>query len=296
MTHEHSSQNGCSGNCSSCGSNSSCSSSSCGNNCQQSKPNGLEKVKHKIAVLSGKGGVGKSTVATNLALALAKQGLKVGLLDVDIHGPSIPTLFNLQNEQIMQDATGLMQPVESHGLKIISIGFFLENHNDALIWRGPMKMTVINQFLNEVNWGELDALVIDLPPGTGDEPLSIGQSFSNQDGAVVVTTPQEMAMADVRKSMNFCQKLGIKMFGIIENMSGFICPKCHEITHIFGTKGGESLAENFNVPLLAQIPLDPAIGMACDNGKPYVIASEESPVSQMFSQVATTLSKSLNLK
>lgn len=291
MTHnDNSHQNSCSGNCSSCGSSSSCSSSSsCGNNQQQMQPNGLAKVKHKIAVMSGKGGVGKSTVATNLALALAKQGQKVGLLDVDIHGPSIPTLFNLKDVKIMQDETGLMQPVESHGLKIISIGFFVENSNDALIWRGPMKITVINQFLNEVNWGELDVLVLDLPPGTGDEPLSIGQSFNNQDGAIVVTTPQEMAMADVRKSMNFCQKLGVKMFGVIENMSGFICPKCNEITHIFGAKGGQNLAQSFNVPLLAQIPLDPAIGLACDSGKPYVVASEESQVSDMFFQIAKNL-------
>jgi len=256
--------------------------------------NRLPTIKHKIAVLSGKGGVGKSTIAVNLASALAATGYKVGLMDADIHGPSIPTLLNLNSITSYSDHEGIV-PVEIGNLKVISIGFFLEQNTDALIWRGPMKMRVIDQFLHEVKWGELDFLIIDLPPGTGDEPLSIGQSFSNQDGAVIVTTPQEVASSDVRKSINFCRKLGLPILGIIENMSGFICPKCSEITYIFGSNGGKNLANDFNIPLLGEIPLDPTIVSACDRGVSYIDAYADSKTANIFKQIIASILQRIDI-
>lgn len=276
----------------------SCTEADCDSSCESNpentrSKNRLPKIKHKIAVLSGKGGVGKSTIAVNLAVSLASAGYKVGLMDMDIHGPSIPTLLNLNNVTVHSDHDGIT-PIEAGKLKVISIGFFLENSTDALIWRGPMKIGVINQFLYEVKWGALDFLVIDLPPGTGDEPLSIGQSFNDQDGAIIVTTPQEVASADVRKSINFCQKLGLPILGIIENMSGFVCPKCNEITHIFGLDGGKKLANDFNIFLLGKIPLDPAIVSACDNGVPYIDAYTDSKNSKAFEQITTSVLQRIN--
>lgn len=279
-------KNNCDNNCDACCSRGSCNSFS--NSEQKISPNTQQKIKHKIAVLSGKGGVGKSTVAVNLAIALATAGHKVGLLDVDIHGPSVPTLLNLKNVTMEGSQEGII-PVTTANIKVVSIGFFLENSDDALIWRGPIKTGIINQFLYEVNWGELDFLIIDLPPGTGDEPLSIGQSLSKNDGAVIVTTPQEVAMADVRKSINFCFKLGLPILGIIENMSGFICPKCNEISYIFGTNGGESLSKQFNIPLLGKIPLDPTIVTACDNGLPYINNYTEHKTTKIFNQIVDAI-------
>lgn len=268
---------------------------SCESNSENKKSkNRLTKIKHKIAVLSGKGGVGKSTIAVNLASALAATGYKVGLMDADIHGPSIPTLLNLNSITSYSDHEGIV-PVEIGNLKVISVGFFLEKNTDALIWRGPMKMRVIDQFLHEVKWGELDFLVIDLPPGTGDEPLSIGQSFSNQDGAVIVTTPQEVASSDVRKSINFCCKLGLPILGIVENMSGFICPKCSEITYIFGSNGGKNLANDFNIPLLGEIPLDPTIVSACDRGVSYIDAYADSKTVNIFKQIIASILQRIDI-
>lgn len=289
--------NQCDNNCGTCCTKDSCSSAPKDN--QNNLQRDIEfnghpsQIKHKIAVLSGKGGVGKSTIAANLAITLASSGYKVGLLDVDIHGPSIPTLLDLKNVTIQADQEGII-PVEVGKLKVLSIGFFLENNDDALIWRGPLKTSIINQFLHEVNWGFLDFLVIDLPPGTGDEPLSIGQSFSSSDGAVVVTTPQEMAMADVRKSINFCRKLELPILGIIENMSGFICPKCNETSYIFGADGGETLSKNFSIPLLGKIPLDPTIVSACDKGLPYIDAHAENKTAKIFKKVVDTVVQHIN--
>lgn len=271
----------------------SCTKEECDPSCESNSENKKTenrppKIKHKIAVLSGKGGVGKSTIAVNLAFALAAAGYKVGLMDADIHGPSIPTLLNLNNITSHSDHEGII-PVEIGNLKVISIGFFLENNTDALIWRGPMKMGIIDRFLHEVKWGELDFLIIDLPPGTGDEPLSIGQSFSNQDGAVIVTTPQEVASADVRKSIDFCHKLGLSILGIIENMSGFMCPNCNDITYIFGSDGGKKLANDFNISLLGEIPLDPTIVSACDRGVCYMDAYADSKTAKVFKQVIASI-------
>ncbi len=256
----------------------------------------LDRIQHKIIVMSGKGGVGKSTVAVNLAVALSMAGKRVGLLDVDIHGPSIPVMLNLTGEQLAM-AGEKMQPVSIGALKVMSIGFLLRDSDEAVIWRGPMKMGVIRQFLTEVEWGDLDYLVIDLPPGTGDEPLSICQTVENADGAVVVTTPQEVSAADVRKSVDFCLKLDLPVLGIVENMSGFVCPKCGEVTEIFNSGAGQAIADKFGLRLLGKIPLDPLVCNAGDSGKPFVYHYSKTAVAKAFETVIApilTLSEAVN--
>jgi ATP-binding protein involved in chromosome partitioning len=252
---------------------------------RQALQNRLCRIKHKVLVLSGKGGVGKSTVAANLAISLALAGKKVGLLDVDIHGPSIPKLLSLENSSLMVKDEVIMPISLSDNLKVMSIGFLLRSRDDAIIWRGPLKMGVIRQFLKDVDWGDLDYLVMDLPPGTGDEPLSVCQLVENADGAVVVTTPQEVALADVRKSINFCRALKLPVLGVIENMSGFICPKCGELTEIFKGGGGERMAGEMGVPFLGRIPLDPRIVEACDSGKPYIYHYAKTETAKSFDRV-----------
>jgi len=251
---------------------------------EQAMQERLGQINHKIIVLSGKGGVGKSTVAANLAVSLMLSGKRVGLLDVDIHGPSIPKMLGLEDARIsIQDE--VMLPVEKAGLKVMSIGFLLQNRDDAVIWRGPMKMGVIKQFLKDVDWGELDYLVIDSPPGTGDEPLSVCQLVKNADGAVIVTTPQVVATNDVRKSINFCRHLNLPVLGVVENMSGFVCPKCGELTAIFKTGGGERMATDMHVPFLGRIPLDPKVGEACDEGKPFVHHHSRTETAKAFERI-----------
>lgn len=245
----------------------------------------LKRIRHRIIVLSGKGGVGKSTVAANLAVSLSLAGRKVGLLDVDIHGPSIPKMLQLDEAgvQMREDA---IQPVEKAGLKVMSIGFLLRQRDDAVIWRGPMKMNVIRQFLKDVDWGDLDYLVIDSPPGTGDEPLSVCQLAAPLDGAVIVTTPQDVATADVRKSITFCRQLKLAVLGVVENMSGFVCPKCGEVTEIFKAGGGERMAAEMDVPFLGRVPIDPAVGRACDNGTPFVYHFSRTDTAKAFERIA----------
>ena len=251
---------------------------------QQQLDDRMRLIKHKVMVLSGKGGVGKSTVAVNLAVSLSLAGKKVGLLDVDIHGPSIPKLLRLDDAKV-QVEHGAILPVEKAGMKVMSIGFLLENHDDAVIWRGPMKMGVIKQFLKDVDWGELDYLVIDSPPGTGDEPLSVCQLVKNADGAIIVTTPQDVATTDVRKSITFCRQLSLPVLGVVENMSGFVCPKCGTVTDIFKTGGGERMASEMKAPFLGRIPLDPAIGQACDDGKPFVYHYSRTETAKAFERI-----------
>ncbi len=229
----------------------------------------LSKIRHKIVVLSGKGGVGKSTIAVNLAASLMMSGYRVGLLDVDIHGPSVPAMLGLGDISAQSDEDNIF-PVELNGMKVMSIGFFLSCKNDALIWRGPRKMTAIKQLLRDTAWGELDFLVVDVPPGTGDEPLSICQLIGRMAGAVVVTTPQQVATEAVRKSITFCRKLTVPVLGVVENMDGFFCPRCGEVTPIFGSGGGREIAKDMNVPFLGSIPIDPRIGEACDSGRALV--------------------------
>jgi ATP-binding protein involved in chromosome partitioning len=227
----------------------------------------LGRIRHKVLVLSGKGGVGKSTVAVNLAVALLRAGQRVGLLDVDVHGPSVPTMLGLEGEQILSDGEVFL-PVELGDLKVMSVGFLLRRREDPIIWRGPMKMGVIRQFLQEVEWGDLDYLIVDAPPGTGDEPLSVCQLLGEAEGAIVVTTPQEVALSAVRKCISFCRKLELRVLGVVENMSGFLCPHCGKRTDIFLTDGGRRMAEEMRVPFLGRIPLEPGVVISGDSGKP----------------------------
>jgi ATP-binding protein involved in chromosome partitioning len=250
----------------------------------------LRHIKHKIVVMSGKGGVGKSTVAVNLATALLQAGNRVGLLDVDIHGPSIPTMLGLENERLGGSEQGL-SPVDLDGLKVVSLGFLLSSPDQAVIWRGPMKIGVIRQFLEDVDWGELDYLIIDCPPGTGDEPLSICQLIGQLDGAVIVTTPQRVATVDVRKSISFCRQIKLPILGIVENMSGFVCPKCGEVTQILPTGGGRGMADDLGVPFLGAIPLDPLVAQAGDNGKAFLRYYADSPSAKIMQEMIKPILK-----
>jgi len=242
----------------------------------------LCQIKHKIMVLSGKGGVGKSTVAVNLAAALAREGYQVGLMDIDIHGPSIPKLLGLEAAPILGAEDGLLPVQVAGNFKVMSIGFLLRGQDDAVIWRGPLKMALIKQFLKDVRWGELDFLVIDAPPGTGDEPLSAAQLIETLDGAIIVTTPQELSIIDVQRSIGFCRKLKVPILGVIENMSGFICPHCGKKTEIFKSGGGERMAKEMGVPFLGKIPLEPKIVEAGDSGKPFLDHFAETEAAKAF--------------
>jgi ATP-binding protein involved in chromosome partitioning len=248
----------------------------------------LCRIRYKIIVLSGKGGVGKSTLAVNLASALAKAGKKTGLLDADIHGPSIPTMLHLEGTNIFVHENEIF-PAVSNGLLVMSLGFFLKNPDEAVIWRGPMKMGAIKQFLKDVAWGDLDYLIIDLPPGTGDEPLSVCQLIGKLDGAVVVTTPQKVAAVDVRKSITFCRQLNVPVLGVVENMSGFICPHCGQTTDILRAGGGRDLAQDMQVPFLGTLPMDPRIASAGDDGVAFVITEPDSIAGQMMQKIVQPL-------
>lgn len=284
MTQEQSCGSGCS-----CGSGSSCTPDNIDDfMANMSREETLGKIKHKLIVLSGKGGVGKSTVAVNLAVALGLDGKKVGLLDVDIHGPSVPKMLNLESHRLESDGQKLI-PASMGNIKVISIGFLLNNQDDAVIWRGPMKAGVIKQFVEEVEWGELDYLVVDCPPGTGDEPLSIIQTLGSADGAVVVTTPQDVALSDVRKSIQFCHQLNLPVLGVIENMSGFICPHCGEAVDIFKTGGGETMANDMQVPFLGRVPLEPHVVEAGDNGTPYVYTYAKTNAAKSFEAIVAKI-------
>ncbi len=243
------------------------------------------EVKNKIIVMSGKGGVGKSTTAVNLALALVKQGKKVGLLDIDLHGPSIPKMLGLEGQRPDADDSGIY-PLEAEGLKLMSIGFLLASTSDATIMRGPMKHGTIQQLLAEVVWGELDYLLLDCPPGTGDEPLSAVQLLGAHSAAVVVTTPQDVALTDVEKSLSFCREMKLPVVGLVENMSGFICPHCNERSDIFKSGGAEKLAEKTGTRLLAKVPFEPLVVIGGDDGKPLQLSHPDSANSQAISKVA----------
>ena len=254
----------------------------------------MKQIKNKIVVLSGKGGVGKSTVAANLAMSLADKGFKVGLVDADIHGPSVPTLFNLTGTTARQIGD-TVEPVAACGVKLMSTGFMLSHPDQAVIVRGPLKMKIIEQMLQDVDWGELDYLIVDCPPGTGDEPLSICQLINPPTGAIVVTTPQEIAAADVRKSIQFCRKLDLPILGILENMSVFICPKCGEAFHLFGKDGGRKLCEKYNIAFLGNIPIDPAIGQCGDAGSCYLEEHRDSIAAQAFEKAVEQINAALEL-
>ncbi len=251
---------------------------------QQQLKERMGKIKHKIAIISGKGGVGKSTVTVNLAAAFALQGKRVGVLDADIHGPSVPRLLGLEGKQVKASPVGAF-PIEGQlGMKIMSIDFFL-NEASPTIWRGPLKMRAIKQFLTEVVWGELDYLFIDLPPGTGDEPLSVAQLLPDMDGVVIVTMPSQLSSSIVKKAVTFAEHLKMQTIGVVENMSGFVCPHCGKKTEIFGSGGGERMAQQVGVPFLGSIPIDPEVGVDTDKGTPFVLAHKNSAASKAFMQI-----------
>ncbi|MEA1925064.1 MAG: Mrp/NBP35 family ATP-binding protein [Candidatus Altiarchaeota archaeon] len=242
----------------------------------------------KIMVMSGKGGVGKTTFAVNLAFALQMNGLRTGILDADLHGPNVPKMLGL-DDVTLETKDDTIVPADipvglDRQLKVMSIAFLIRR-DDPVIWRGPLKINALQQFLGKVEWGELDYLVIDLPPGTGDEPLSIAQLIPDIHGSVIVTTPQEVALADSRRSVNFSKKLGIKVLGIVENMSGFVCPKCGEKTDLFKTGGGEKAAKDLGVPFLGRIPIDPNIVQDSDVGKPFILSHKESDASRSIMDI-----------
>jgi Mrp family chromosome partitioning ATPase/predicted Fe-Mo cluster-binding NifX family protein len=251
----------------------------------------LSRIKHKIVVLSGKGGVGKSTVATNIAVGLALAGKQVGLLDVDVHGPSIPRLLSMQDKQ-PHIGHEIIEPISwSKNLWVMSLGFMLPSRDDAVIWRGPVKMGLIKQFVRDVAWGDLDFLIVDCPPGTGDEPLSALQTIGPEAYAVIVTTPQGVAIDDVRRSVTFCRQVGNPVLGIVENMSGFACPDCGKVYNIFNSGGGEALASEMNVPFLGRIPIEPEVARSADEGFPYVKVEHDSPAAQAFNRVIKPMLK-----
>lgn len=272
---------GCSGSCSGCG-------GGCGEGADPFAEK-MKLIKKTVMVMSGKGGVGKSTVAALLACELARQGKKVGLLDVDFHGPSQPTLFNAQHLRLSVAGETEFAPLEVNGVKLVSIGLILEEPDQAIIWRGPAKIGAMKQLVAEIAWGELDVLVLDFPPGTGDEALSAAQLFTENRTALIVTTPQEVSLADCRKCVDFCRKLELPILGIVENMSYFICPDC-DAKHYLFSNGGKRLAEGTGVPLLAQLPLDPEFMQLCDNGN---IASykAESAVGEAARALAAKLAE-----
>ena len=258
----------------------------------------LSKIKHKILVMSGKGGVGKSTVATNVALGLAKRGYQVGLVDVDLHGPDICRMLDLKEKLYTEkkEKPKLLPPmIYDDNLKVISLEYLMDNRDEAIIWRGPLKIQAIRQFIGDIDWGELDYLVIDAPPGTGDEPLSVAQTIKDVN-ALIVTTPQEIALADVRKSISFCRHVKIRILGIVENMSGFICPHCSKPVNIFGSGGGMRTALEFSLRFLGKIPMDPQVVMGGDAGKPYLSSGAGTVATKAFDEVLDNVVKELPVK
>jgi len=246
----------------------------------------LAEIRHRMMVISGKGGVGKTTVAVNLAAALAKEGYDVGLLDADIHGPNVPKMLGVEWRPLVGGDDGI-RPVEIFpNFKVVSMAFLLPNPDSPVVWRGPLKHTAIRQFLGDVNWGKLDYLIIDLPPGTGDEPLSVAHLIKEVDGSVVVTTPQDVALLDSRKAVNFSRMLKVPVIGIVENMSGFRCPHCGHYIPLFKTGGGERAANDLAVPFLGRVPIDPAIVEKGDSGPPFVLSFPDSEASKALLEIA----------
>jgi ATP-binding protein involved in chromosome partitioning len=258
----------------------------------------MSKIKHKIAIISGKGGVGKSTVTVNLAMSFALQGHadKVGVLDADIHGPCVPKMLGLKGRKLIGGPAGMLFPVTGQqGIKVVSMDFLLPNDEAPVIWRGPLKMRLIQQFLSDIVWGELDFLFIDLPPGTGDEPLSIIQLIPDIDGVIIVTLPSEVSQIVVKKAITFAKQLGVPVIGIIENMSGFVCPECGAELDIFKAGGGKNIAKDLSVPYLGKIPIDPAICVDSDSGIPFVTENPASPTVKAFAEIVTKIKQFLKV-
>lgn len=253
----------------------------------------IPQVKNVIAIASGKGGVGKSTTSVNVSLALVETGARVGLLDADIYGPNIPLMMGIRQRPQLEGVNGKIQPLQRYGVTLMSIGFFLDEDN-PVIWRGPMIHGALQQFLRDVEWGELDYLVVDLPPGTGDAPLSLAQLVP-LSGAVMVTTPQDVALQDVYKGMGMFKKLEVPIIGVIENMSYFVCPNCQAQHEIFGRGGGEKLAKHFGVPLLGKVPLQPDVRSGGDEGRPVILTAPSSPASEAYRKVAGEVARHVSI-
>ena len=253
---------------------------------QQKFKEKMDKIKHKIAIISGKGGVGKSTITVNLATAFALKGNRVGVLDADIHGPSVPRLLGLEGKEVKTTPLGALPVKGPLDMKVMSIDFFMTEQMPT-IWRGPLKMRAIRQFLAEIFWGELDVLFIDLPPGTGDEPLSIAQLLPDLDGVVIVTMPSELSSSIVKKAVTFAQRLNLPIIGVVENMSGFICPHCNEKIEIFKSGGGEKMAQEEDVPFLGSIPIDPKVAADSDVGSPFIISHKDSAATKAFMEIVS---------
>jgi ATP-binding protein involved in chromosome partitioning len=257
------------------------------------KPGLLKDVRHFVAVSSGKGGVGKSMVAANLAAEMAKRGLSVGLLDADIYGPNIPLMFGVDQRPRVSGEKGkeMIEPLAAHGVRLMSLGFLLDKEQPAIM-RGPLISGVLKQFLEQVAWGALDVMVVDMPPGTGDAQLSLVQTI-DLDGAVMVTTPQDISTGDVRRGVKMFERVNTRVLGIVENMSGLVCPSCGEAIDVFGQGGGEKLATEMKVPFLGRVPLDPAVVMAGDSGAPTVVSAPESGAGKALEAVRETVSEGL---
>jgi len=250
----------------------------------------LKKIKNKYIVLSGKGGVGKTSTSVNLSMALANKGFKVGIMDVDLHGPDVPRMLGLKG-MLDLSKNNKLNPIQySENLKVVSIESLIASKDDAIIWRGPLKYSAIRQFIGEVEWGELDFLIIDSPPGTGDEPLTVAQTILDAK-AIIVTTPQEVSLADVRKSISFCRTVKMDILGLIENMSGFSCPHCNKVVDLFGSGGGEKTAGTAGIPFLGRIPFDPNLVSCGDNGVSIQEKYADTPVSRAFIELAEKISK-----
>ena len=253
----------------------------------------MKNVRYAIVVMSGKGGVGKTTVAINLATAFALNALRVGVLDADIHGPNTPKMLGIKQYVPFVGENGIMPAIGPLNMKVMSMAFLLSNSDTPVIWRGPMKMTAIKQFITDVNWGELDYIIVDLPPGTGDEPLSILQLMPNITGVVIVTTPQDVALLDVRKSITMVKEMHVPILGIVENMSGFICPKCGHETKIFSEGGGKKASEEMDIPFLGSIPIDANITQDGDKGIPFIIKNAKSKAAEAFNRITHNLRKQI---
>ncbi|MGQ9781784.1 MAG: Mrp/NBP35 family ATP-binding protein [Nitrososphaeria archaeon] len=265
---------------------------------QKKLKDNMALIKHKIAVISGKGGVGKSTVAVNLAMALAMHGYlnQIGILDADIHGPCIPKMMGVRGQRIMGNPIGIFPVSGPLGIKIVSMDFLIPNEDDPIIWRGPLKIKAIKQFLSDIIWGRLQYLLIDLPPGTGDEPLSVIQLIQDLDGVIIVTIPSEVSQIVVRKAVTFAKQLNVPIIGIIENMSGFVCPKCGAEVEIFRTGGGQKIAEDLSVPFLGRIPIDPDICSDSDRGIPFIVEHKDSPSTKAFIGIVGKIEQFLEYK
>ena len=258
----------------------------------------MNKVEHKIAVISGKGGVGKSTVTVNLAAAFAMHGHadSVGILDADIHGPSVPKIIGLAGQRLQAGPPGVFPAAGPLGIRVVSMEFLLPNEEAPVIWRGPLKMTAIRQFLSDIVWGDLDFLLIDLPPGTGDEPLTIAQLLPEMDGVVIVTIPSEVSQIVVKKAVTFARKLSLPIIGIVENMSGFVCPKCGAKIDIFRSGGGQKISRELSVPFLGSIPIEQEVCEDSDKGVPFIIEHRDSPASKAFMEIVKKIEGFLETK